>query len=147
MRAAVSRFLELAPVQRSCVVLKDGFDYSLDEIAAMLELSVSGIKSALVRGVRAMLVDEVKLELISRLKCTGRMQVSSYLSNYDSISGWNLVPGWLEDREILAVFPHPHDARPGYFVELTVVDGRVTAIRDFRYEPYVMREAMIKLVR
>jgi hypothetical protein len=47
----------------------------------------------------------VKLELISRLKCTGRMQVSSYLSNYDSISGWNLVPGWLEDREILAVFP------------------------------------------
>jgi hypothetical protein len=38
------------------------------------------------------------------------MQVSSYLSNYDSISGWNLVPGWLEDREILAVFPHPHDA-------------------------------------
>ena len=71
----------------------------------------------------------------------------SYLSNYDNISGWNLVPGWLEDREILAVFPHPHDARPGYFVELTVVDGRVTAIRDFRYEPYVMREAMIKLVR
>ena len=109
VRAAVSRFLELAPVQRSCVVLKDGFDYSLDEIAAMLELSVSGIKSALVRGVRAMLVDEVKLELISRLKCTGRMQGSSYLSNYvsnyDSISGWNLVPGWLEDREILAVFP------------------------------------------
>jgi hypothetical protein len=32
-------------------------------------------------------------------------------------------------------------------VELTVVDGRVTAIRDFRYEPYFMREAMIKLVR
>lgn len=189
VRAAVSRFLELAPVQRSCVVLKDVFDYSLNEIAAMLELSVSAIKSALVRGraklrdlsaasnavpepdvrprsisptvaryaalfnmrdwdgVRAMLVDEVKLELISRLKCTGRMQVSSYFTNYDSISGWNLVPGWLEDREILAVFPHPHDARPGYFVELTVVDGRVTAIRDFRYVPYVMREAMIKLVR
>ena len=147
VRAAVSRFLELAPVQRSCVVLKDVFDYSLDEIAAMLKLSVSAIKSALVRGVRAMLVDEVKLELISRLKCTGRMQVSSYLSNYDSISGWNLVPGWLEDREILAVFPHPHDTRPGYFVELTVVDGRVTAIRDFRYVPYIGREAAVELSR
>jgi len=189
VRAAISRFLELAPVQRSCVVLKDVFDYSLDEIAAMLELSVSAIKSALVRGraklrdlsaasnaspepdaqrrlisptvaryaamfnmrdwdgVRAMLVDEVKLELISRLKCAGRMQVSSYFTNYDSISDWKLVPGWLEDHEILAVFPHPHDARPGYFVELTVVDGRVTAIRDFRYVPYVMREAVITLVR
>jgi len=63
VRVAVSRFLELAPVQRSCVVLKDVFDYSLDEIAAMLKLSVSAIKSALVRGVRAVLVDEVKLEL------------------------------------------------------------------------------------
>ncbi len=189
VHAAVSRFLELAPVQRSCVVLKDVFDYSLEEIAAMLELSVSAIKSALVRGraklrdlsaasnaapesdarsrsisptvaryaslfnmrdwdgVRAMLVGEVKLELISRLRYTGRMQVSSYFTNYDSISDWNLVPGWLEDREILAVFAHPHDARPGYFVELTVVAGCITAIRDFRYVPYVMREAVIKLVR
>ena len=98
-------------------------------------------------GVRAMLVDEVRLELISRLRYTGRMQVSSYFTNYDSISDWNLVPGWLEDREILAVFAHPHDARPGYFVELTVVAGCITAIRDFRYVPYVMREAVIKLVR
>jgi len=155
----------------------------------LLELSVSAIKSALVRGraklrdlsaaanavpesdawprsisptlaryaslfnlrdwdgVRAMLVDEVKLELISRLRCAGRMQVSSYFTNYDSISDWNLVPGWLEDREILAVFAHPHDAWPGYFVELTVVAGCITAIRDFRYVPYVMREAVIKLVR
>jgi len=39
VRAAVSRFLELAPAQRSCVILKDVLDYSLDEIAAMLELS------------------------------------------------------------------------------------------------------------
>jgi RNA polymerase sigma factor (sigma-70 family) len=187
VRAAVSRFLELAPVQRSCVVLKDVFDYSLEEIAAMLELSVSAIKAALVRGraklrdlsapsnavpesdarprsfsptvaryasffnmrdwdgVRAMLVDEVKLELISRLKCAGRTQVSSYFTNYDSISDWNLVPGWLEGREILGVFAHPHDARPGYFVELTVVAGRITAIRDFRYVPYVLQEAVIAL--
>ena len=97
-------------------------------------------------GVRAVIVDEVKLELISRLRYTGRMQ-SSYFTNYDSISDWNLVPGWLEDREILAVFAHPHDAQPGYFVELTMVAGSITAIRDFRYVPYVMREAVIKLVR
>jgi DNA-directed RNA polymerase specialized sigma24 family protein len=36
MRAAVSRFLELAPAQRSCLILKDVLDYSLDEIAALL---------------------------------------------------------------------------------------------------------------
>jgi DNA-directed RNA polymerase specialized sigma24 family protein len=53
VHAAISQFQELAPVQRSCVVLKDVFDYSLDEIAAMLEPSVSAIKSALVRGARS----------------------------------------------------------------------------------------------
>src|ERR1700720_5053235 len=31
VRAAVSRFLELVPAQRSCVILKDVLDYSLDE--------------------------------------------------------------------------------------------------------------------
>jgi hypothetical protein len=30
-------------------------------------------------------------------------------------------------------------------MELTLVDGRVAAIRDFRYVPYVAREAAITL--
>jgi Sigma-70, region 4 len=50
MSLAVARFLELAPVQRSCVILKDVLDYSLDEIAAMLDLSLSAVKAALHRG-------------------------------------------------------------------------------------------------
>jgi RNA polymerase sigma-70 factor (ECF subfamily) len=48
--AAVSRFMELAPAQRSCVVLKDVLDYPLDEISALLDLSVSAVKAALHRG-------------------------------------------------------------------------------------------------
>src|SRR6266851_3735094 len=37
VRAAVSRFVELAPAQRSAVILKDVLDHSLEEIAALLE--------------------------------------------------------------------------------------------------------------
>ena len=37
VRAAMSSFLELAPAQRSCVILKDVLDHSLEEIAAELE--------------------------------------------------------------------------------------------------------------
>jgi len=186
VKAAISRFLELAPVQRSCVILKDVFDYSLDDLAGMLELSVGAIKSALVRGrsklrdlsassntvpelegqrrsisptferyaalfnkrdwdgVRAMLVDEVKLELVSRLKCSGRIQASNYFTNYDSITDWTLVPGWLADREILAVYSPPDDARPSYFMELKIVAGRITEICDFRHVPYIMRDAVIR---
>lgn len=95
--------------------------------------------------IRAMLVDDVKLELVSRLKRAGRLQVSGYFANYDSIGGWRLVPGRLEGREVLAVFLDPPDGQPSYFIELTVNDDRVAAIRDFRYVPYVMREATIEL--
>jgi hypothetical protein len=57
---------------------------------------------------------------------------------------WHVAPAWLEGREVLAVFRRPQDARPGYFIELTLVGGRVTAIEDFRYVPYVGLEAEIE---
>jgi RNA polymerase sigma-70 factor (ECF subfamily) len=47
---AVARFVRLVPTQRSCVILKDVLDYSLEEIAAALEISVAAVKAALHRG-------------------------------------------------------------------------------------------------
>ena len=187
IHGALSRFLELAPVQRSCVILKDVFDYSLDEIAAMLGLTVPAIKAALVRGrtrlrkqstptntdeesevlsasvspalmryaelfnrrdwdgLRTMLVDDVKLELASRFKREGRVEVGNYFTNYDGIAGWKVVPGTLDGREVLAVFVNSNDPRPSYFVQLTFSNERVAAIRDFRYMPYIVRDASIEL--
>jgi hypothetical protein len=182
VRAAVSRFLELAPAQRSCVILKDVLDYSLNEIAALLELSVPAVKAALHRGrtrlrdlskasgpagppraispavvryaalfnardwdgVRALLVDDVKLALVSQWKREGRREVSNYFTNYDKVRDWYVVPGWLDGREVLAVFRDPRDARPGYFMELGLVDGQAASIRDFRYVPYIARDAAIE---
>jgi RNA polymerase sigma-70 factor (ECF subfamily) len=46
---------------------------------------------------------------------------------------------------VLAAFRNPRDERPAYFVELTMVDGHVAAIRDFRYVPYIAAEAAIDL--
>jgi RNA polymerase sigma-70 factor (ECF subfamily) len=96
-------------------------------------------------SIRAMLVDDVKLDLVSRLKRTGRLQVSNYFANYDSIDAWRLVPGRLEGREVLAVFLDPLDRQPSYFVQLTLNNDRVAVIRDFHYAPYVVREATIEL--
>jgi RNA polymerase sigma factor (sigma-70 family) len=47
---AVARFAQLVPTQRSCVILKDVLDYSLEEISELLELSVPAVKAALHRG-------------------------------------------------------------------------------------------------
>ena len=186
VRAAVSRFVTLVPAQRSCVILKDVLGDSLEEIAALLELSVPAVKAALHRGrarlraqtnaaspseiaaaprkispavaryaqlfnarewdgVRAMLSEEVRLDLVSRSQRAGRRDVGGYLANYDKLDDWHLVPGWLDGREVLAVFRDRGDARPGYFIELSLVDGLVVAIQDFRYVPYVAREAAIEL--
>jgi RNA polymerase sigma-70 factor (ECF subfamily) len=42
--------MTLAPKERACVLLKDVFDYSLEEIAELVGSTVGGVKSALKRG-------------------------------------------------------------------------------------------------
>ncbi|MBV9770799.1 MAG: RNA polymerase sigma factor [Bryobacterales bacterium] len=42
--------LNLPPKERACVLLKDVFEYSLEEIAALVESTVGGVKAALNRG-------------------------------------------------------------------------------------------------
>ena len=181
--AAISSFLELAPAQRGCVILKDVLDHSIDEVADELGLSVPAVKAALHRGrvalqrltaaapapvprlreplpalmryaslfnahdwegVRAMLADDVRLDLVSRRKSAGRRDVGTYFSNYERASDSHLAPAWLNGREVLAVLPGPLATLPRYFVELSWREGRVVGIRDFRYVPYIAQDAMFE---
>src|SRR5207237_1142655 len=50
VQAAVTRFLQLPPSQRSCVVLKDVLGHSVEEIASLVGLTVPAVKAALHRG-------------------------------------------------------------------------------------------------
>jgi RNA polymerase sigma-70 factor, ECF subfamily len=50
VETAVSRFVELPTMQRSVMILKDVLDQSLEEIAAMLDLTVNAVKAHLARG-------------------------------------------------------------------------------------------------
>jgi RNA polymerase sigma-70 factor (ECF subfamily) len=49
-RAVEFLVLTLPPKERACVLLKDVFDYSLEEIAELVDSSVGGVKAALNRG-------------------------------------------------------------------------------------------------
>ena len=54
---AIERLVgRLPPKERACVLLKDVFDYSLEETAELVDSTVGGVKSALSRG-RAKLAD------------------------------------------------------------------------------------------
>ncbi len=49
-RAVEHLVLTLPPRERACVLLKDVFDYSLEEIADLVDSTVGGVKAALHRG-------------------------------------------------------------------------------------------------
>jgi RNA polymerase sigma-70 factor (ECF subfamily) len=49
-RAVEHLVMALAPKERACVLLKDVFDYSLEEIAELVGSTAGGVKSALNRG-------------------------------------------------------------------------------------------------
>ena len=179
-RGAITRFLDLAPAQRSAVVLKDVLGHSLEEIAALLDATLPAVKATLHRGrarlrespgptrgaraaspliaryaelfnardwdgVRALLAEDVRLDLVSRVRREGKANVGNYFSNYERLDDWHLVPAWLDGREIVAVYRDARAAHPAYFLELAHADGRVVAIRDFRYVPYIAREADVKV--
>src|SRR5439155_4041993 len=49
-RAVERLVISLPPKERACVLLKDVFDYTLEEIAELVESTVGGVKAALNRG-------------------------------------------------------------------------------------------------
>jgi RNA polymerase sigma-70 factor (ECF subfamily) len=49
-RAIEHLVLTLPPKERACVLLKDVFDYSLEEVADLVDSTVGGVKAALNRG-------------------------------------------------------------------------------------------------
>ena len=69
-------------------------------------------------GVRALLADDVRLDLVSRRKAAGRREVGVYFSNYERLDDWRLAPAWLDGRAVLAVLPGRGEGPPGYFIEL-----------------------------
>lgn len=49
-RAVEHLILALPPMERACVLLKDVFDYSIEETSELVESSIGGVKAALHRG-------------------------------------------------------------------------------------------------
>ncbi len=91
-----------------------------------------------------MLADEVKLELVNRLRLNGRPEVSNYFSRYSQVSDWLLAPGLVDRHPSILVYD-PEDAigRPKYFMVLDWTDDAVLTIRDFRYARYAIEGAEI----
>jgi RNA polymerase sigma-70 factor (ECF subfamily) len=90
-------------------------------------------------AIRAMIADDVRLDLVNKTRLSGKAEVSRYFGNYSRVSDWHLVPGMVEGHPAILVFDSPvAGAGPKYFILLNWQADKVATIRDFRHAPYVI---------
>jgi RNA polymerase sigma factor (sigma-70 family) len=90
-------------------------------------------------AIRAMLADDVKLDLVNRLKLEGRDKIGLYFTRYAQETKWRFALGAVEGRPAMLVFDSTGPMeRPAYFVLINGRDDRIAAIRDFLFAPYVL---------
>jgi RNA polymerase sigma-70 factor (ECF subfamily) len=90
-------------------------------------------------AIRAMIADDVRLELVNRTRMNGKAEVSRYFGNYSKVSDWHLVPGMVEGHPAILVFnPNEPGSPPKYFMLLNWSADKVATIRDFRHVPYII---------
>jgi RNA polymerase sigma-70 factor, ECF subfamily len=99
-------------------------------------------------AVRAMLADEVRLELVNKSRLHGRREVERYFTNYDRLPDWQLVPGFVDRRPALLVCDSGDPAKPpAYFILLEWLGDEVAIIRDFRYARYAVDGAELVVLK
>jgi RNA polymerase sigma-70 factor (ECF subfamily) len=113
-----------------------------DTDRARLESYVTHFNARDFDAIRAMISDDVRLDLVSRTRMRGKAEVSRYFGNYAKVSDWRLVPGLVEGRPaILVLDPNAPDQGPKYFMLLGWAAGKVATIRDFRHAAYAIDDA------
>ena len=97
-------------------------------------------------AIRAMITDDVRLDLVNKTRINGKAEVSRYFGNYSGLSDWHLVPGLVEGRPAILVFdPNEAASAPKYFMLLQWSADKVATIRDFRHADYVIDGAEYRL--
>ena len=109
-------------------------DAARQKMAAFVDLFRTGDFDA----IRAMLADDVKLELVNRLKWVGRDKVAPYFTRYAEETKWRYAFGAVEGRPAMLVFASGAMEKPAYFVLIDWRNDQISAIRDFLFAPYAV---------
>jgi RNA polymerase sigma-70 factor (ECF subfamily) len=97
-------------------------------------------------AIRAMIAEDVRLDLVNKTRLSSKAEVSRYFSNYSNVADWHLVPGQLEGRPAILVFdPDDAGSAPKYFMLLQWSGDKVATIRDFRHASYVIDGAEYRI--
>ena len=117
--------------------------------AALLAAYAARFNARDFAGVRDLLAEEVRLEVVARTTLRGRDAVAgTYFANYAASTDWRVAPGLVEGRPALLV-SNPDPSAPDdivYFILLEWRDGLVVSGRDFRHASYVMDGAEVETI-
>ena len=90
-------------------------------------------------AIRAMLADDVKLDLVNRLQWEGRDKIAPYFTRYAEETKWRFALGAIEGQPAMLVFDSTGPMeRPAHFVLIGWSESRIIEIRDFLFAPYVL---------
>lgn len=93
-------------------------------------------------GLRALLGEESRLDVVSRVQ--QRMADAGYYNRYAKYLETEEIraaAGFVDGVPAIAMFSPASSDEPAYFVLLETDGGRVSLVRDFRYVPYIARDA------
>ena len=110
-----------------------------DAVRARLTTYVEGFKSGDFDAVRAMLADDVKLDLVAKLRKQGKTEVGEYYARYAASEQWTFATGVVDGRAAMLVYDREISVEsPAYFVALDFDGDRLVSIHDFLFARYVM---------
>ncbi len=100
---------------------------------------VEGFKTGDFDTVRAMLADDVKLDLVAKLHKQGKSEVEQYYAAYAAARQWAYAAGVVDGRAAMLVYDREVSLEtPAYFVALDFEGDRVVSVHDFLYARYAM---------
>jgi RNA polymerase sigma factor (sigma-70 family) len=93
-------------------------------------------------GLRALLSDESRLDIVSRMQ--HRAREAGYYDRYAEIirdEDLRAETGFVDGVPAIAIFRPASSTVPAYFIALESKNGQILLIRDFRYVPYITEGA------
>ena len=142
--AGLRMFMQLPPAQRACAILMDVIGYSLDEVGAILEMTVPAVKAALHRGRGRLKVATQRPDgsLPIVLPDAERRQLETYIRHFNA-RDFDAIRALLADDVRVDVHSsqiHGKVASSRYFT-------RYDALSDWHLEPGIVDGQPVALVR
>jgi RNA polymerase sigma-70 factor, ECF subfamily len=108
---------------------------------------VEGFKAGDFDTVRAMLADDVKLDLVAKLRKQGKGEVGEYYGRYAACKQWAFAAGIVDGRAAMLVYDREVSLEtPAYFVALGFDGDRVASIHDFLFARYAMDGIDVQII-